>query len=100
MNESEIQKQCIEYLNWNRWYVIHNYKNKRPRVKGISDITIIKDGRTIWCEFKSETGKQRPEQIDFMNNIRAFGGEYIIIRSLEQLIDFFGRTEQQTLEGL
>lgn len=97
-SEANIQHNCIEYLKYNRWYVIHNYKNKRPRVLGLSDITAIKDGRVLWIEFKTATGKQRSEQIKFMNEVRAHGGEYIVIRSLDEIIDFLGKTKQKEID--
>jgi hypothetical protein len=94
LSENNIQIQCIDWLRIKRWYILENYKNKKPRVRGISDIAIMKNGRTIWVEFKTKVGKQSKEQIEFELNVKNHGCEYIIIRSLEDLFEYFGEEKQ------
>jgi hypothetical protein len=97
LSEGDIQSQCIDWLQIKKWYIIPNYKNKKPRVLGVSDITILKNGRTIWMEFKRENGKQSQEQIEFMWNVKNHGGEYIIIRSFEDMLNYLGEIHQEEL---
>ena len=55
--------------------------------EGVSDTMIHgKNGRCIWCEFKTSTGKQRDAQIRLQAKVQANGGIYIIPRSLEQFM--------------
>lgn len=95
--EKDIQKQCIDYLRFSGWYIVENYKNKKPRVLGISDITAIKKGRTVWIEFKTLIGKQSKEQIEFEQNIKLHGGDYILINDFDKLADYLKDTRQGEL---
>jgi hypothetical protein len=55
--------------------------------RGISDFYAIKDGRGIWMEIKTPTGKQSKHQIKFQVDIERAGGEYMIVRDVQELID-------------
>jgi hypothetical protein len=57
-------------------------------VKGVSDMILILPSRVIFIEFKTETGKQSPEQEQFQGKVQRRVHEYIIIRSLEEFQDF------------
>ena len=50
---------------------------------GASDtILILPNGKLIFCEVKTETGSQSPEQIDFQKRVEALGFEYWLVRGL------------------
>jgi len=52
---------------------------------GISDTLIHgKNGRCLWCEFKTPTGTQREAQIRMQNKVLSNGGRYIMPRTKEQ----------------
>jgi hypothetical protein len=57
-------------------------KYARP---GLSDILVVKDGRAIFLEVKAKKGKQSPEQIDFGSDAILAGGQYHVIRSIEDV---------------
>ena len=38
--------------------------------KGFSDLFAVKDGRIVFLEVKTPTGKVRPEQVNFIQQIR------------------------------
>lgn len=106
MTEDQLQAQIITFYN-------NNYclKNQNPRgiifsvpnggarnvieakkfkstglLAGVSDlILILPNGKIIFLELKTETGKQSETQIDFEKRISELGHEYHICRSLEQL---------------
>lgn len=40
-----------------------------------------------WCELKSATGRQSPEQIAFQARVEAVGHRYALCRSLDSVID-------------
>ena len=54
---------------------------------GVSDIVILKNGKMICLEAKSPTGKQSPEQKQFETNVKAAGGEYYIVRCVQDVLD-------------
>jgi len=96
MKEQNIQRQIIEYLTLEGFFVIKNntvgvYVKKRDTyipnpAKGLADITAIRNGKVIMIEVKNERGVQTPNQIDFQNKWEQAGGTYILVRSLDDLI--------------
>lgn len=84
LGETEIQNQVREYLEWNGWFVIRHQQGLGS-FKGLSDLTAIKDGKTIYVEIKKPTGSQSKDQKDFETLIKAHGGEYLLIKSLEEI---------------
>ena len=55
--------------------------------KGFPDILVIKNGRIIFLEIKSNNGKQSKEQQKIEQKILQQGAEYYIVRSLDFLTD-------------
>jgi penicillin-binding protein-related factor A (putative recombinase) len=53
-------------------------------ISGVSDCLFIWHGRVYCFEFKTETGRQSPSQIEWMHRVNQQGINYYIIRSLEQ----------------
>lgn len=57
-------------------------------LKGVADLVILcPDKRYITVELKTSTGNQRPDQVIFENRVKSIGGDYFIIRSLEDFIN-------------
>ena len=54
--------------------------------KGIPDIIAIKQGRVLFLEIKRPGGKQSEHQWQFQIFIEGHGGEYYIVKSLDDLI--------------
>lgn len=55
---------------------------------GFPDLLILTDqGTTIYCEVKAPGGKQRPDQVNFMNRIREMNHIYILVYNLNQFIE-------------
>lgn len=87
--ESDIQSAICEYLTLKRLFFVRlnnipaAYRDNdgalRFRKVGkyarpdLADILVVKDGRAIFLEVKTETGKQSPEQKDFGRNAIAAG---------------------------
>ena len=55
-------------------------------MKGIPDIIAIKIGKFIGIEMKTETGKLSKEQADFARECVRHGGEYIVARSIDDVV--------------
>jgi hypothetical protein len=53
-------------------------------VAGVSDLILTVNGIIVFCEVKTETGKQQPRQIEFENRVKALDYAYIVVRNLEE----------------
>ena len=53
--------------------------------EGFSDLIVLANGTIYFVEVKTRTGKQRTAQIIFMNNVRKYGYNYIIARSINDV---------------
>ncbi len=81
MSESEIQAHVKQFLQWRGWLVIRMQQNIGSH-KGIADLYCIKDGRSVWIEVKTPTGRLSPHQTQFNCDIVNHGGEYIVARDV------------------
>jgi len=104
--ENKIQQECLIYLA--QKYpdnIIHSVPNESPyplpaqitgkiisllqsfgMLKGAPDLIMHAPNGICYCiEIKTETGKQSPAQIQFQKRIEKINGNYIVIKSLEQL---------------
>ena len=83
--ESEIQRDIKRYLQATGWFV---YKVQQGALsyKGISDLTGVKNGHTVHIEIKKPTGKQSDYQKQFESDIKDHGGQYVILKSLDDAI--------------
>jgi Holliday junction resolvase len=96
ITEQKIQRQIIEYLTLKGWFVIKNntvgiYVKSRDSyipnpARGLADLTAIREGRVVMIECKVAKGKQSPSQAQFEANWKGKGGEYILVRSLDEVI--------------
>jgi len=53
--------------------------------KGLPDRIAIKDSRVLFLEIKTLKGKQSEGQIEFEKIIKSYGGEYYVVRSIEDV---------------
>ena len=59
--------------------------------RGMSDVMgTLKDGRTLAIEVKSRTGRMRPGQEEFLQQIRDAGGVAGVCRSVEDAVRLLG----------
>jgi len=85
--EKIILKQTKDLLKVEGFYVIRNHQSMGSHL-GLSDITAIKDGVVLFIETKTKTGKLSPHQIKFQNEINRHGGNYIVVRDVEDIIKY------------
>ena len=101
---SEIKAQAKAFTNlWNarpdlrgRVFAINNTSvngikgsmNKAMGVvPGVADMCFLKpEGRTCWIEWKTDTGKQSPHQVNFQRLCLSLGHEYHIVRNEEEFL--------------
>ncbi len=92
--EKQIQNAIEHYLTLKKHFF---WKNNTGAMKteyggfirfgavGSPDICLVKDGFFIGIEVKTSKGKQSEGQKDFEKRLKEAGGEYYIIRSVDQL---------------
>ena len=102
LTEAQVKHDCEQYLKalmgyGKLWYCRLNagtfgrHHNIQGVAKGTADLLVIQGGQVVpvalvtFVEFKSTTGNQRPEQIEFEAQITGFNCRYVIVRSLEEL---------------
>ena len=82
--ETDTQNAIRDYLRWHGWYVIR-HQQSLGSLKGLTDLTAIKEGWTVYIEVKTMTGRLSEDQEDFRDNVIAHGGTYVIARRLEDV---------------
>ena len=103
LSEVKIQAQIFQY-HWNNYpeergllcYNLNNSANKIQGsqnkaiglIKGRSDMVYYNNGTAIMIELKNDTGKQSKEQLLWQTTIEKAGFKYLIMRSLQDFIDF------------
>jgi hypothetical protein len=87
-------RKMLFHVDNNSWNRIIGAKKKALGVNaGVSDLIFISQGCVTFLEAKTESGKQTPEQKEFMNKVTERGHEYIIFRTFEQFkIIIYART--------
>ena len=98
--EKDIQRAICDYLALKKHFFWRNnntpifqFDKDKPRfrsmpkytMKGRPDIEVIKDGYYIALEVKRKNTKQSPEQKEFEKNCKEAGGEYWVVRSIEDV---------------
>jgi hypothetical protein len=105
VRELQVERDCITWLNQNGFYAWKNasvgiydektqsYRKPHPfQIKGVSDCVCISDSGVVWfIEFKAPNGVQSKDQTNFEAQIKKRSGNYIVVRSLEELKDAIDR---------
>ena len=102
--EKEWQTQVVQLakqLGWKRPY--HTYNSRRSE-SGWPDLVLVRD-RIIYLELKREAGKLTTTQIEWLQALRAAGGEAYIARprdlqSLAQVLQVRHRPADSVLDRL
>ncbi len=84
IKESDIRKMLRDYLRLRGWHVHHNLAGLGT-YRGISDLTCVKNGRVVFLEVKTPTGRQSEGQAKFQEEITSAGGEYVLASCIEDL---------------
>lgn len=94
--ESLALEAVYEYLQLRGYYVfrvnngatydpVKKIYRRPPKyfVHGVSDLIALKNGKCLFIEVKSKTGKQRPDQEIFQADVEAQGFDYYLVRNAE-----------------
>ena len=91
LKETDIQNAIREHLRWHGWFVIRHQQTLGSH-KGLSDLTAIKNGVTVYIEVKKPAGRQSEDQQQFQADIESHGGLYILAKSVED-VEFLCKKE-------
>ena len=86
MTEAELQKAVIELAQTFKWRVYHTHDSRRSQA-GFPDLCMVREA-IIFAELKSEKGKIRPEQqewIDALWNASGTSTEVYVWRPADWL---------------
>lgn len=104
IKESDIQDQCIKYLellskkhslyyfrsNTGSFNIVDKKGNNRymkTGKKGCPDIILLIEGMYLGIEVKTSIGIQSEAQKQASDEIAKAGGYYLLVRSLQEMID-------------
>ena len=85
--ETVIQNAIRDLLRLDGWLVIRHQQGMGSYL-GLSDLSAIKDGRTIYIEVKTPTGRQSEYQKQFQKDVEAHGAVYILARSVQDVVPY------------
>jgi hypothetical protein len=97
--ESKIQREICVWLQEHGYYffAVPNEANGRSAVQqmqqisigmraGVADlIVVLPDGKVLFLEVKTPTGKQSENQVKFQNRVESLGHRYVIVRSVDDV---------------
>ncbi len=84
--ETKTKQQIKDYLNLKGIDWFYNAQGLGS-YKGLSDLTILRNGKSIYAEIKTPKGKLSPYQEKFKEMCKRNKNQYWVIRSLDELIE-------------
>lgn len=90
--ESDVLRAVLDYAARSGGYgyrqnsgaIVSEYRGKKRFIRygepGASDLVLVIRGVTLFCECKTETGKQSDDQKAWQETIEAAGGRYCLVR--------------------
>lgn len=90
ITEKDIRRVIRDYLRVKGWFVFHLLQGLGC-YPGLTDLVAIKDGRVLFIELKRPgRSKQSDRQKQFQADIEMAGGTYILVDSLEGIMEVIG----------
>ena len=87
ITEKDVRKVCKDYLLLKGWFTFHLLQGLGC-YPGLTDLVAVKDGRVLFIELKRPgRSKQSDRQKKFQADIERVGGEYILVDSLEGIME-------------
>ena len=92
ITENDIKNQVKDYLDI-KGYFHFPLTAGMGSYPGLPDRIAIKNGRVLFIEVKCPGGKQSVNQMAFQNDIWVKGGQYILVKCVEDLIKAINKIE-------
>ena len=89
--ETYIRRSITDALRRAGWDVTYHLQGVGCR-KGFPDLTAMKEGRTVYIEVKTETGRQSDYQKDFQKVCESHGCRYILARCVDDVAELLNFT--------
>lgn len=86
MKESTLEKNAVKMAKQLGWL---SYKFTSPQNSGVPDRLFIRDGQTIFVEFKRLGEQPRPLQMKVINDMRLYGATVYVIDNLKDAENVF-----------
>jgi hypothetical protein len=90
MTESNLQRQCNEYLDKAGILYYHREKGRSHKQtahsKGLPDLMIWYNGRCVFVELKTAEGVWSNEQQEWCNKANRAGISYVVVRTFDAFI--------------
>jgi hypothetical protein len=83
--ETAVKRACVQYLRLQGWLTYPLVQQGIGAVRGLPDRIAIKNGRTVYLEFKGPRGRLSPDQEARRAEIEAAGAAYLVVRAVEDL---------------
>jgi Holliday junction resolvase-like predicted endonuclease len=85
--ETVIRKAVRDYLRF-KGFAVFTVLQGLGAHRGISDLIVVRKEVTAFVEIKTATGKLSEWQEKFKFDVESHGGAYVVIRSVDEIIDW------------
>jgi hypothetical protein len=79
-SERDFQRAVIDLIRWLGLLSFHSTDSRRDTSAGFPDLVISGQGGVLYRELKSERGRLRPEQLDWLSRLTQGGADAAIWR--------------------
>jgi len=83
ISEKELQSAVLEALGYMGWLCYHTFDSRRSH-PGFPDLVAVKGSRSMYVEFKSENGKMRDAQVEWLDALVETHSEVYLVRPSTQ----------------
>ncbi len=70
LQEKDFQRSVVDYAKLCGWLVFHDFDSRR-NARGYPDLTLVRSGRLVLVELKTEKGRLRPEQKAWLEALKT-----------------------------
>ncbi len=73
ISEEEFQAQILDLARMSGWRCYHTFDSRRS-APGFPDLVLVREPVLVFAELKTDTGRLRPEQREWLEALRRCGG--------------------------
>lgn len=84
VTETGLLHQVRDFLRMHDWFVIRNQQGLGSH-PGMTDLTAIRTGMTVWIEIKTAKGRVSEDQDAFRRDVQEHGGKWLMAKSIEDV---------------
>jgi hypothetical protein len=79
VSEKQFMASVVELARWCGWLIFHPFDSRRSTA-GFPDLTLVRDGRLLFCELKSERGRVSADQQQWLDALQLAGCDVVVWR--------------------